>query len=245
MSRFSVVLSGFERYENIGQNPSRLVMEALENRGISGLPEDISADLTTVLLPLSFEKAWSVLKETIDRAEPQIVIATGFKRNAGSISLERCALNRVEMPQSGVKTSDRRMPEGRMPEGRTSNGIVADINPSENTAPIIESAPAAYWTGIPLHEILNSFAQNNIPATLSSDAGIYICNSLFFRLLDAASKNKNMTAGFVSLPQVVQDRSDRGGLPKECIISAIENVIATSADFYRRQDSAEGILRAE
>ena len=240
MSRFSVVLSGFERYENTGQNPSRLVMEALENRGISGLPEDISADLTTVLLPLSFEKAWSVLKETIDRAEPQIVIATGFKRNASSISLERCALNRVEMPQSGAKTSDR-----RMPEGRTSNGIVANINPSENTAPIIESAPAAYWTGIPLHEILNSFAQNNIPATLSSDAGIYICNSLFFRLLDAASKNKNMTAGFVSLPQVVQDRSDRGGLPKECIISAIENVIATSADFYRRQDSAEGILRAE
>lgn len=240
MSRFSVVLSGFERYENTGQNPSRLVVEALENRGISGLPEDISADLTTVLLPLSFEKAWSVLKETIDRAEPQIVIATGFKRNASSISLERCALNRVEMPQSGAKTSDR-----RMPEGRTSNGIVANINPSENTAPIIESAPAAYWTGIPLHEILNSFAQNNIPATLSSDAGIYICNSLFFRLLDAASKNKNMTAGFVSLPQVVQDRSDRGGLPKECIISAIENVIATSADFYRRQDSAEGILRAE
>ena len=50
--------------------------------------------------------------------------------------------------------------------------------------PIDPNGPAAYWTRLPLRSILNDFTDDSIPATLSSDAGTFVCNSLFYNLLN-------------------------------------------------------------
>ena len=50
--------------------------------------------------------------------------------------------------------------------------------------PIDPNGPAAYWTRLPLRSILNDFTDDSIPATLSSDAGTFVCNSLCYNLLN-------------------------------------------------------------
>lgn len=69
--------------------------------------------------------------------------------------------------------------------------------------PINPEGPAAYWTRLPLRSILRDFAKHEIPAALSSDAGTFVCNSLFYHLLDwSAAQEKRILSGFVSLPIV-------------------------------------------
>ena len=69
--------------------------------------------------------------------------------------------------------------------------------------PIDPNGPAAYWTRLPLRSILNDFTDDSIPATLSSDAGTFVCNSLFYNLLNWTATQEQVLGGFVSFPPVV------------------------------------------
>ena len=64
--------------------------------------------------------------------------------------------------------------------------------------PIAPGRPAAYWTRLPLRAILGEFTHDSIPATLSSDAGTFVCNSLFYNLLNWASAQDKVLAGFTT-----------------------------------------------
>jgi pyroglutamyl-peptidase len=57
-----------------------------------------------------------------------------------------------------------------------------------------------------------------VAVTLSSDAGTFLCNELFFRLLERASgaststaHHNNFIAGFIHVPQLPEQASQRGG----------------------------------
>ena len=52
--------------------------------------------VTTVTLPVSFANAWPMLLNAIEQANPDIVIATGLKRSARGVLLERCATNLMD-----------------------------------------------------------------------------------------------------------------------------------------------------
>lgn len=73
--------------------------------------------------------------------------------------------------------------------------------------PIDPNGPAAYWTRLPLRSILNDFTDDSIPATLSSDAGTFVCNSLFYNLLNWTATQEQVLGGFVSFPPVVPAHS--------------------------------------
>ena len=97
MQQFSVVISGFDHYEGIDINPSAEAPRLLAEQGL-GISTDIddplsgvSVDIHTVGLPISFTDAWPELERVLDAVEPDIVIATGLKRSARGIALERCA----------------------------------------------------------------------------------------------------------------------------------------------------------
>ena len=73
-------------------------------------------------------------------------------------------------------------------------------NVTPRREPIDPDGPAAYWTRLPLRSILNDFADDSIPATLSSDAGTFVCNSLFYNLLNWTATQERVLGGFVSFP---------------------------------------------
>ena len=126
MQQFSVVISGFDRYDGIDVNPSFEVPRALAEQGLGISTDiddplsDVSVTIHTVGLPISFTDSWPELKRMLDAVRPDIVIATGLKRSARGIALERCATNLMDAAN----------PEDAAPR-RT---------------PIDPEGPAAYWT---------------------------------------------------------------------------------------------------
>ncbi len=97
------------------------------------------------------------------------------------------------------------------------------------------SARAAYWPGLPLRAILNAFAADDIPASLSSDAGTFVCNALFYHLQAwAARQPRPMMCGFVNLPPVNEQPHPQHGLPLAQQITAGRDVVREAARYYKR-----------
>ncbi|OZG53526.1 pyroglutamyl-peptidase [Pseudoscardovia suis] len=210
MERFDVVISGFDAYKGVDVNPSREVAQALARDGVPDPPTGASIHVTSVLLPMSFAKAWPLLLGTIDEVRPRIVIATGLKRASRSIALERCATNIMDADKPDAD------------------------NAQPRRVPIEPGAPAAYWTQLPLRGILNVFAEQGIPATLSSDAGTYVCNSLFYRLLNWSAGRGDALAGFVSFPTVNESGDYRIGIPLGQMITATQDVVRSAVEYCQK-----------
>lgn len=223
MERINVVVCGFDHYDGIGVNPAYEVPKALAEVGMPVDDDDALADvavnISAVTMPVSFTKAWPTLLEAIEATQPQIVVAMGLKRAARGIALERCATNRV--------SDDRPDADNMTPQRDT-------IDPQ---------GPAAFWTRLPLRAILADFTADNIPATLSSDAGTYVCNSLFYQLLDWSVEQERVVAGFVSLPQV-NESGNRAtpGLPLSQQIRAGQDVIRQAVRYWREPSSADILI---
>ncbi|MBW3083651.1 pyroglutamyl-peptidase I [Bifidobacterium phasiani] len=224
MQQFSVVISGFDHYDGVDVNPSCEVPRALAERGVAGSGgaddplADVAVDIHAVGLPVSFSKSWPALLEAIEAARPDVVIATGLKHSARGIALERCATNLM----------DAREPD-------------AD-NDQPRRAPIDPDGPAAYWTRLPLRAILKDFTKEDIPATLSSDAGTYVCNTLFYNLMHWTADQDRVLSGFVSFPQVTRSPHSQCGLTLDQQIAACRNVVRETVRYHLRPSSEEILL---
>lgn len=217
MQQLNVVISGFDHYDGVDVNPSLEVPHALAARGVDGL-DGVELSIHAASLPVSFAEAWPTLLDVIERVRPHIVIATGLKHTARGIMLERCATNLMQ---------------AREPE--------TDGAPTRPT-PIDPNGPAAYWTRLPLRSILADFTRDSIPATLSSDAGTFVCNSLFYNLLNWASGQDRATVGFMSLPLVNEAPHPQRGLPLEQMTRAGEDVVREAVRYYLRPSSGDILI---
>ncbi|NEG54992.1 pyroglutamyl-peptidase I [Bifidobacterium platyrrhinorum] len=218
MQQLSVVISGFDHYEDVRVNPSSEVPRILAEQGVDGL-DDVDLTIHAVSLPVSFAKAWPTLLGTIEETRPNIVIATGLKHAARGVMLERCATNLMDAAKPDVD------------------------NVTPRRAPIDPDGPGAYWTRLPLRAILADFSRDAIPATLSSDAGTFVCNSLFYNLLNWAHGQEKVLAGFVSLPLINESPHPQHGLPLRQLVAAGGDVVREAVRYYRRP-SSEDILIA-
>ncbi len=207
MDNCRVVICGFENYEGVDVNPSRLVTESIADDGIDF--EDASVSVTSVLVPLSFTHAWPTLKATLEAVRPHVVLATGLKTHARSIALERCAKNIIDAPRPDDD----------------------DIQPVDTL--ISKTGPAAFWTGLPLRDVSKELAKHDIPATFSSDAGTFVCNSLFYELLEWASQHDDTYAGFVSFPHVDKPVGYTKGMKLGVMIDAARDTIVTTLRYRK------------
>ena len=188
------------------------------NKAGEHVTKDIAVTVTNVTLPVSFAKAWPTLLEAIEQAKPDIVIATGLKRTSRGILLERCATNLMD---AAKPDADNVIPPRR---------------------PIDPEGPAAYWTRLPLRSILHDFAKHEIPAALSSDAGTFVCNSLFYHLLNwSAGQERRILSGFVSLP-IVNGRPHERGLSIEQQTAAVDDVLRESVRYFLQPSSSDILL---
>ena len=158
------------------------------------------------------------MKTTLDAIGPDIVIATGLKTHAQSILLERCATNLIDANRPDAD----------------------DAQPRR--VPIIPDGPQAYWTRLPLHAVIQRFAEDKIPASLSSHAGTFVCNSLFYQLLHWADQRSRTLAGFVSLPLVNQPHGYTPGMSLGRMVDAVRDVVKTAVH-YRIKPMPTEILR--
>ena len=224
MRELNVVICGFDHYDDVDVNPAVEVPKAIAEQGLgpSTGPDDpldqVSITIHALAIPVSFTTAWTTLKTTIEATKPDIVIATGLKHSARGVMLERCATNLMD----------------------TQRPDADNVTPCR--VPIDPDGPAAYWTRLPLRAILKDFTDDSIPATLSSDAGTYVCNSLFYNLLNWTATQERVLSGFVSFPLVGPGHTRGNGLPLDQQITAGRDVVREAVRYYLNPSSSDILI---
>jgi pyroglutamyl-peptidase len=160
------LVSGFEAFGGASVNPTQKLVEELRHPAVE-----------TVLLPVVFGDAFSVLQTAIERVRPSFVLALGQAGGRDSIELERVALNLMDAEIADNK----------------------GFQPRE--IPISADGENALFSTLPLRPLLDDLRAKGIPARISNSAGLFVCNDLFYRLQRLAShQHLGLRSGFVHVP---------------------------------------------
>ena len=171
--------------------------EAAQAAGSATRPD---CELTAVQLPVSFSWAPEVLRQSVHRLSPDVVLMLGESGMTDKIKLERTALNMMDAAQPDN--------DGALPV----------------EVPIDQSLPAAYLSPLPLKEIRDAVAGENVAVKISNSCGLYVCNRVYFEALSiCANERSGMKALFVHLP--------REGMPTEVCVRAVEKIVSFLNDY--------------
>ena len=167
----NVLITGFEPFGDSIINPSQKLVESTSDNNLNKI------QLIKRILPVDYDQAPKILLDTINRHQPDVVLAFGLSLGRPRISLERVAVNLMDFripDNEGIQIMDQ---------------------------PVVKGGPAAYFPTIPIRAILNSLRAADIPVELSLSAGSFICNQIFYTLMHhIASKHLPILAGFIHLP---------------------------------------------
>ena len=152
------------------------------------------------VLPVEFGRAKQQLRALIDEIRPELVLCLGVAASRPAISLERVAVN---------------LDDASIPDNAGQQPI---------DQPVEESAPTAYLTTLPVKAMFAGMQATE----LSSSAGNYVCNHLFFALMHSLDSRENVRGGFVHVPSLSTN------LTQERLTAAIalgaEIALATAVD---------------
>ena len=175
-----LLLLAFEPAGSLRFDPSgRVAEDAAERLSRSGVP------VKAALIPAAFSRCWEAAEQAILDARPQAVLALAQRGSVPGITFERVARNLID-----AEIPDR---EGVQPR----NARIAD------------DGADVYETMLPLAGMAEEVRRKGIPAGISHDAGAFVCNYLYYRLLRAAEKG-DFRAVFVHLPYLPGQDVRRG-----------------------------------
>jgi pyroglutamyl-peptidase len=136
--------------------------------------------VVTAELPTSFSRAARKLRTLIARERPAIVVCVGLAADRDATNIERVAINLCH-----ARIAD--------------NDCVRPLD-----KPVIARAPAAYFSTLPVAQIVKALARAGLRAEMSLSAGAFVCNQVFYHLMHTAANDKRakpvLRAGFVHVP---------------------------------------------
>ena len=160
-----ILVTGFEAFHGESINPSQKIIENLKP----------CENLKTLLLPVHFERAFELLKNTfLTEQNVEVLLMLGQAMSRDSVQLERVALNWVKMH----------------PNDQNSNLI--------QNGRIDLTGPDAYLNPWIQDEWLLELNQIG-PSKISLSAGDYVCNYIYYQSIHILTQNKIPTL-FVHLP---------------------------------------------
>lgn len=202
-----ILVTGFEPFNGAIVNPSEQIVYRLD------APDGV--DLRKEILPVEFKKSTFRLKELFCEYQPDVVLSIGQAGGRAEISVERVAINIDSVKSSnGSKI---------LPDNAGDMPIDEMIEP--------EGAPA-YFSTLPIWQIVETIQKIGISAAISNTAGTYVCNHVMYTSLHQAATNyPQMKAGFVHvpfLPEQIADREDKdrlAAMPLEDMVTALQTVL--------------------
>ncbi len=169
----TLLLTGFEAFgddpSGQGLNPSVQIAAALHGQRIGHWR------IAGHVLPCEFGRSVRVLKTLMREYEPQAIVCLGQAGGRSAISIERVALNWDEA------------------------ALADNAGQIRSGQPILKTAPAAYFSTLPIHAMREAVMGQGMAAEISSTAGHFVCNHVFFSLMHALRKSKT-PAGFIHIP---------------------------------------------
>ena len=163
-----VLATGFSVFPGAPENPTAWAMAELERTRWQ--PE--GAQLITRTISVQYDLWDTTYQPLLQQTKPDAVVAFGLSAKATGVTLESTARNKVALDRpdhTGACSANSCVATGE-----------ADVHP----------------TRLPLREISEKLRAADVPLGWSDDAGDYLCNLLFYRLMHQGPR----VAGFVHVP---------------------------------------------
>ncbi len=159
-----------------------------------------------LLLPTAFGTAGAQAVQAMDRLRPDAVICLGQAGGRKAVTVERVAVNLM----------DARIPDN------------AGNQPVDQ--PVVEDGPTAYFSTLPVKDMVRAIRAAGLPGEVSYTAGTYVCNSLLYTVLHHAAEAMPATrCCFIHVPYVPEQTAGKEGVPSMPlgdIVRALEAALA-------------------
>lgn len=195
----TVLVTGFEPFDGAEINPSLEIARNLHGTVIAG------HTVVGALLPCVFGAAIPELQRLLRVHRPALVICVGQAGGRAAITPERVALN----------VDDARIPDN------------AGAQPVDR--PVVRGGPAAYFSTLPVKAIVADLRAAGLPSEVSQTAGTFVCNHVFYGLMHALRKRKDLRGGFIHVPFLPeQAQKGQASLPLEDMVYGVALAVETA-----------------
>lgn len=195
----NILITGFEPFGRWQRNPSGETALHFHGRTLGGV------QITSQLLPVSFQKAATPLIAALETVRPDVVLSLGLG-SPGGVRVERIAVNRCKAPAGGDN-------DGYDPQG----------------APILPAGPATYNSMLPVERLVDRLASLGFSVAPSDSAGEYLCNFVMYTTLHYITTHKlPMQSGFIHgspLPADLKEGEEGKGMSLAQWIACTEAMI--------------------
>ena len=180
---------------------------------VKSLPEIEGVELIRLELPTVFKESAKRLNEVINDVKPDAVLSVGQAGGRAGITMERIAIN---------------VDDARIPDNISQQPIDEEIQ---------VEGEAAYFSTLPIKRIVKAIREAGISAEVSNSAGTFVCNHIMYQSLFAATKaDKPFKAGFMHIPFIPEQTTDKPSLPLEESTRALQIAIETIRDYLNDED---------
>lgn len=197
-----ILLTGFDPFGGEPTNPSWEAVQTFNGQEILGYT------IIARQLPTVFGRSLQQLTDLFQEEQPAAVLCIGQAGGRPDITLERIAIN-----VDDARILDN---EGQQPVDQ----------------PIVEGGPVAYWSTLPIKNIVSKLRAAGIPASVSNTAGTFVCNHIFYGLRHYLDEQKlDIPGGFIHLPYLPEQGVTQLGQPtmsKETVIKALGIALETT-----------------
>lgn len=164
-----------------------------------------SLQIIKLQIPVVYREAGRTVREAMEREKPDAVLCIGQAGGRDAVTVERIAVNVMDAASAD-----------------NAGQVMSD-------QAIEKDGPAAYFTTMPVREMIKAVQSKSIPCRISNTAGTYVCNSLIYEVLHYTQQNMpHVKACFIHVPYIpeqTQDKPAMPSLPLEKIVEAIETAI--------------------
>ena len=151
--------------------------------------KQISGDnIVTAILPVAYTQSAERLLALIAEHNPDVVISLGQAEGRTQITPEKVAIN---------------LDDARLADNE---GVM------RNDVKILEDGPDAYFSTLPIKEIVEAIKDAGVPAAVSLSAGAFLCNHIFY-VAQNRLKGTKVRSGFVHVPLMDEQAGEFPGLP--------------------------------
>lgn len=153
--------------------------------------------ITKMEIPTVFGLAAHRVLAAADEMKPDVILCVGQAGGRSAVTPEVIGIN---------------LQEARIPDNFRNQPV--------NT-PVIPDGPAAYFSTVPVREMVNAIRSAQIPAALSYSAGAFVCNDVLYRLLHHFHGTATR-AGFIHVPYLPQQaKENQPSMGQEQIVRAL------------------------
>ena len=145
-------------------------------------------NIVTAILPVAYAQSAEQLLSLIEQHNPDVVICLGQAEGRTHITPEKVAIN---------------LDDARLADNE---GVFrSDVK-------ILDDGPDAYFSTLPVKDMVEAMKAQGIPAVVSLSAGAFLCNHVFYVAQNKFAGTK-VRSGFVHVPLMDSQAPEFPGLP--------------------------------